>query len=69
MMVEGVEEGMKKVEEVGIDLPSMSDVSKSGMGIVGILIQILRENEIRMNFKDFKMDGELKFRLEPLREQ
>ena len=69
MPVSGIEEGMEKMNEAGIDLPSISNVSKSGLGLVEVMIQILSENEVRMSFRDFKMDGEVRFRLEPLKKE
>ena len=69
MSVSGIEEGMEKMNEAGIDLSTISNVSKSGMGLVEVIIQILSENEVRMSFRDFKMDGEVRFRLEPLKRE
>jgi len=65
MAVSTFDEGMEKMSKSGIDLPAVSTVSKSGLGLVEVILQILSENEIRMNFRDFKMDGEVRFRLEP----
>jgi len=67
--VGGIEEGMKKMEASGLDLSTMSNVSKSGLGLMEVMIRILSENEVRMNFRDFKMDGEVRFRLEPLKRE
>ncbi|WP_457750462.1 hypothetical protein [Thermococcus sp.] len=69
MSVSGIEEGMEKIGEAGIDLSTISNVSKSGLGLVEVIIQILSENEVRMSFKDFKMDGEVRFNLEPLKKE
>ena len=69
MSVGGIEEGMKKMEASGLDLSTMSNVSKSGLGLMEVMIRILSENEVRMNFRDFKMDGEVRFRLEPLKRE
>ncbi len=69
MSVSGLEEGMERMNESGIDLSTISNVSKSGMGLVEVIIQILSENEVRMSFRDFKMDGEVRFRLEPLKRE
>ncbi|NJE31140.1 hypothetical protein E3E38_08805 [Thermococcus sp. 18S1] len=68
MVVGDVEGGMEKVGNVGLDMPAMPS-PKSGMGLVEVIIQILRENEIRMSFKDFRMDGEVRFRFEPLHKE
>jgi len=67
--VGGIDETVEKMGKSGIDLSTMSTVSKSGLGLVEVILQILSENEIRMNFRDFKMDGEVRFRLEPLKRE
>ena len=69
MAVGGIDETVEKMGKSGIDLSTMSTVSKSGLGLVEVILQILSENEIRMNFRDFKMDGEVRFRLEPLKRE
>ncbi|WP_297421242.1 hypothetical protein [Thermococcus sp.] len=58
---------MEKMNESGINFSSMSSISKSGLGLVEVILQVLSENEVRMSFRDFKMDGEVRFRVEPLK--
>jgi len=65
--VSGIGEGMEKMNESGINFSSMSSISKSGLGLVEVILQVLSENEVRMSFRDFKMDGEVRFRVEPLK--
>ncbi len=67
MSVSGIGEGMEKMNESGINFSSMSSISKSGLGLVEVILQVLSENEVRMSFRDFKMDGEVRFRVEPLK--
>ncbi|ASA77476.1 hypothetical protein [Thermococcus sp. 5-4] len=68
MVVGDIEGDMKKVETVGLDLAAIPS-SKTGMGLIEVIIQILRENEVRMSFKDFRMDGEVRFRIKPIQEE
>jgi hypothetical protein len=67
MVASAIEGKMEKMVESGINLPDISSVSKSGVGIMEVILGILSENEIRMNFRDFTMDGEVRFRLEPIK--
>ncbi|NJE62567.1 hypothetical protein [Thermococcus sp. 21S7] len=68
MVVGDIEGEMKKVETIGLDLAAIPG-SKTGMGLMEVIIQILRENEVRMSFNDFRMDGEVRFRIKPIKEE
>ncbi|ASJ03206.1 hypothetical protein A3L09_08040 [Thermococcus profundus] len=67
MVTSAIEEKMEKMTESGINLSDIPSIPKSGIGLMETIIGILSENEIRMNFRDFKMDGEVRFRLEPIK--